>query len=167
MSPAWSEDYEIVMYAPGLETSTRKRRFIREGDCDAGSLAGVTGDGDGPTVQTGDALDDRQPQADPSGRAAGARRVGPVEAVKDVRQMLRCNAGATVNHLDQDPCVLDVSAKLDAAAAGCVSEGIGHEIAQGTLQQSAIRGHPQSGRDVDAQGDSRLDSGRLVEVAHR
>jgi len=64
----------------------------------------------------------------PNSRASGgpsSRSIGSIEALEDVRQMLWCDAAASVTHLEPHAIQGRLGAQLDRSAGGCVHERIG------------------------------------------
>src|SRR5438552_18559953 len=76
--------------APGFDWQT---------DGEAGARAGLAGDFEGATVRLNDGFGNRQAQTAAPG---GARPVGAIEALEDVRQVLSRNPLTRIAHREND-----------------------------------------------------------------
>ncbi len=98
---------------------------------------------------------ERDRQAQPgAARGAGARRVGPPEAIEDVLHLLLRHADAVVPHDDRDRAVVLRDGHLDRALLG-VLDGVDHEVAQDALDPARVEvgrgvgvGQPHGDPDV-------------------
>src|SRR6478752_10583228 len=77
--------------------------------------------GDGAAVCLGNPLGDRETEAGPRTIArARARRIGPPEAVENVRQITRSDADARIAHGDADRLLVVREGEVDGPALRCV-----------------------------------------------
>ena len=116
-----------------------------------------------------------EPGRPPRGRIRGARRVGPVEALEDVGDVVGRDARAVVGHADADDAPVAAGGDRDDPADRAVDQRVGDHVADGAGEVARIRpgdragatstsrlGRPVAPRTVEGQGDVR-DRGRQVD----
>ena len=92
-----------------------------------------------PPWRTTIARDDREPE--PAARrhaGAGARGVGLVEPIEDVRQVLGRNARAGIGHRDADAIAVRLGEQRDPAAVRRVPDGVGRHVLQRLLEPVGV-----------------------------
>ena len=85
-----------------------------------------------------DPSSDGQPQAGTAGLACPGL-IGPVETVKNTRDVLRGNPDAAVLHLDFDFVIFFLYFKLDLSPGGGILDAVVHEDTDGLFNQLLVR----------------------------
>src|SRR6266487_599342 len=100
-----------------------------ESKCEAGALAELAPDLDLAAEEAGVLLRDRQAEAGPT---AAAGRIGLVEALEQVGQVLRRNPPSLVDHLDEgtEPVPADTNSHAAPAMLQSVSDQVGDDALQ-------------------------------------
>src|SRR5438105_1546183 len=115
-------------------------------------------------MQACDAFYDGETQAD-TARRIRTRRIGAVEPVKNVWQVLRGNAAAAVRDLNIDVGIILAGAQGDGAARTCVGDGVGYQVGDGPLQKRAVRVRVEGFGAMHLEGDAGFGRGRFAKLA--
>ena len=92
-----------------------------------------------------DGLDDREAEAAAGHLGGAARRVGFVEPLEDMRQVLGWNARAVVAHDQPRSLGRRLRRKRQPTALGRMAQGVGGEILQRLLEPLSIGATVRSG----------------------
>ena len=98
-----------------------------------------------------------KPQPAASGHTT-ARGIAPVEAVKDVEQVGRIDAGAAILHRKENPLLLSRDLHFNATPGWCVAQGVREQIGQDLTNALGV---PQERWQVRGNVQSQLNSGLL------
>src|SRR5579883_2304132 len=145
---------------------TRRLRFCHlwdgkgEGEC--GSLTRCALDRGCSAVQFGHPPNDCEPQPDPP--TTGARRIGSVEPVEQIRQMFCSNTLAGIRNVDADATLRAAPPQRYLSTRRSVCESVGHQIPDGALEQRSIGRDDEIGFNLCNQRDSGLGCCRFEEL---
>ena len=137
-----------------------RRGDERQGHAEARPAVRSVAEGDGPSMQRDELLDDRQPQARAADTLSGLG-IALSKALEDRFPKLGAHAGTVV--LDGEECAIPHHAQHApyAAAVRNELEGVGEEVQEDTLQLLGVGLGRNARRRLDREGDSPLVGDRL------
>ena len=109
---------------------------VWESECDQSSSTDLALHRNRAAMQIGDRFHQRQTQA---GALGTARRIGPIKAIKNPGNVLRCNSAAGILHGDFRLVLIGREGNGDSPPSGVKADGIVHQITNGAAEQNWIR----------------------------